>query len=487
MRRPRSCMLRLMSLLAAGACCASGWSGAVADDRLLPQQPAQDAPTGRGLVVTSPSAPNTAAAAAAERGYRWLTTKCYLPPDFDQAIFDDLWMTWPSALRERARQATPAERRRMLFSHYGLMASRSETGPALGYVDDGRGGWVMNCLACHTGKVAGRVILGVPNSHFALQTLTEDVRTLKVQRGKALAHLDLASLKIPLGTTHGATNAVVFGVVLGALRDKDLNLRDKKSAPEFHHHDMDAPALWNVRKKRGLYADGFAAHSHRPLLQFVMLPVNKGDTLKSWEPDFKDILSWIESLKPPTYVGPVDAPLALRGQALFEKTCTRCHGTYGPQETYPARIVPIDQVGTDPVRLQALTRDYRQAMEQGWFGNYGRDKYVLDPGGYVAPPLDGIWATAPYFHNGSVPTLWHVLHPDSRPVVWKRTEDGYDQDKVGLEAEILDAVPGTAKRAFERREYFDTRLNGKSAAGHPFADELNETEKSAVLEYLKTL
>jgi cytochrome c peroxidase len=112
---------------------------------------------------------------------------------------------------------------------------------------------------------------------------------------------------------------------------------------------------------------------------------------------------------------------------------------------------------------------------------------VADPGGYVAPPLDGIWATAPYFHNGSVPTLWHVLHSTERPKVWSRSEDGYDQVKVGLEVTTFEHLPAEAKTAAERRRYFNTQQFGKSAAGHTFPDALSEKEKTAVLEYLKTL
>jgi cytochrome c peroxidase len=107
--------------------------------------------------------------------------------------------------------------------------------------------------------------------------------------------------------------------------------------------------------------------------------------------------------------------------------------------------------------------------------------------GYVAPPLDGIWASAPYFHNGSVPTLWHLLHSDQRPVVWKRTEDGYDQNKVGLEIETFDKIPANVKANTHRRRYFDTKLPGKSAAGHTFPNVLDEDQKRDLLEYLKTL
>jgi hypothetical protein len=126
-------------------------------------------------------------------------------------------------------------------------------------------------------------------------------------------------------------------------------------------------------------------------------------------------------------------------------------------------------------------------MHKSWFGDYGKHEYNLEPTGYVAPPLNGIWASAPYFHNGSVPTLWHLLHPEQRPVVWRRTLYGYDHPKLGLEVEVFEELPAGVQRADERREYFDTRKKGKSAEGHLFVNELTEDEKRAVLEYLKTL
>ena len=425
----------------------------------------------------------------AERGYHWLTTKAFLPADFDQEIFDNLWKTWPAELRDKAEGATPAERRRMTFTRYGLMERPGSdgTGAALGYLPDGKGGWVMNCLACHTGKVAGRVIPGLPNSHFALETLTEEVRLLKLQMGKRLTHLDLGSLKMPLGQSRGTTNSVIFGVALGALRDKDLNLRRDVPPPKLLHHDMDAPPFWNVRRKQRIYSDGFAVKSPRLLVQFVMLPRNSGATLRSWETEFRDVLSWIESLESPRYPWEIDQSLADIGRIAFEQKCARCHGTYGKNASYPERIVPIAEVQTDGVRLASLTTEYRRGMRESWFGDYGREAYIESPGGYVAPPLNGIWATAPYLHNGSVPTLWHLLHPAERPAVWKRTEDGYDQSKIGLEVTTFEKVPAKVTTTAEKREYFDTHLTGKSAAGHPFPDEMSEDEKQAVLEYLKTL
>jgi hypothetical protein len=80
-----------------------------------------------------------------------------------------------------------------------------------------------------------------------------------------------------------------------------------------------------------------------------------------------------------------------------------------------------------------------------------------------------------------------VLHPDERPAVWKRTEDGYDRGRVGLEVQVADKVPAGLSYSADRRMWFDTRVTGKSAAGHRFPDDLTEPEKRAVLEYLKSL
>src|SRR4029077_6025753 len=110
------------------------------------------------LLISSARSAAPAAATAetpAEHGYRLLLTKPYLPPDFDQETFDELWKTWEEPLRSQAETATPDERRKLAFSRYGL---HTDTGDASGkpqqYVVDRQGNWTMSCLACHQGKVA---------------------------------------------------------------------------------------------------------------------------------------------------------------------------------------------------------------------------------------------------------------------------------------------------------------------------------------------
>jgi hypothetical protein len=442
-----------------------------------------------GLLLSTSVVAAQESKSAAERGYKFLTQKIYLPPDFTQEVFDEAWKQWPEPLRSQAEKATPEERRKLAFSRYGLTPRPDDPTKPLQYVV-ANGVWTMNCFACHGGQVAGKAIPGLPNSNFALQTLTDDTRAYKLANNRPLGRMDLGSLFVPLGTSNGTTNAVMFGVALMNFRDVELNVHKDRLPPKMTHHDMDAPPWWHFKKKDFIYADAFAAKGHRGLMQFMLVPQNGPEKFREWEDDFRDVFAYIESIEPPKYPYPIDDQLASRGRIAFNRVCADCHGTYGqtPEEkdTWPARVVPLDEVKTDPVRFQSLNAAQRNAYGSSWFTDYGKLPNVNEPKGYIAQPLDGIWASAPYFHNGSVPTLWHVLHPNDRPVVWKRSEAGYDQKLVGLEIQTYKALPNSLP-GDERRQYFNTLGFGKSAEGHRFPDELTEDEKTAVLEYLKTL
>ena len=95
---------------------------------------------------------------------------------------------------------------------------------------------------------------------------------------------------------------------------------------------------------------------------------------------------------------------------------------------------------------------------------------------------------APYFHNGSVADALARAASAASARSLARSEDGYDQQRVGLEVQELDRSSQAAlSPPASRRHYFNTETPGKSAAGHDFPDLLSEDEKQAVLEYLKTL
>jgi mono/diheme cytochrome c family protein len=425
--------------------------------------------------------------AAARRGYDFILNTPLVPADFPEAILNDVWEMWPEPLRTQAERATPEERRQLAFSRYGLTPRPDDPTKPLQYVVGADRQWTLNCFGCHGGKVAGRVVPGLPNAHYALQTLTEETRALKVARQTPLGRMDLGSVFVPLGSTNGTTNAVMFGVVLMHFRDADLNVHPGRSRPKLVNHDMDAPPWWHFKKKKFLYIDGFASKGHRGLSQFAMVPKNGPQKFRDWEASFRDVYAYLESLEAPRYPFQVDQELAAQGEQLFHRNCAECHGTYGANDDYPERLVAIEEVGTDRTRLDALTPAHRRSYGESWFNEYGQLPNRDNPGGYVAPPLDGVWASAPYLHNGSVPTLWHLLNSAERPVLWQRSEEGYDTERVGLEIRTFDALPAEAENPIVRRQYFDTRGFGKSAAGHTFPEKLSPAEKDAVLEYLKTL
>lgn len=436
----------------------------------------------------SPTDAPPAGLSSPERGLWFLLNKHYMASDLKQEEFDNLWKVWPEPLRTEAEKASPEERRKMAFSRYGLVELPGRTLP-MGFVSDGKQGWGMNCLACHGGKVAGEAIPGLPNSHFAFQTWAQDIVENRVRFHGHKRSEFARNLAVPLSRSNGSTNAQIFSVVLTALRDSDLVMKPltEMHPPPLLHHDLDAPAFWNLKKKQSLYIDGYVSKSHRVIMQFVMLPTNSADRIKGWDDDFADILAFAESVKPPLYKWPIDRELAAKGETVFNDHCSSCHGTYGKNASYPEKMVSIEEVGTDRRRLDGMTLEHRKFFDHGWISEDGKVKVVEHPTGYVAPPLDGVWASAPYFHNGSVPTLWHVLHPEERPKVWRRSEDGYDTARVGLEVKEFAQLPSEAKSADTKRMYFNTALPGKSAAGHDFPNSLSEDERTALLEYLKSL
>jgi hypothetical protein len=197
-------------------------------------------------------------------------------------------------------------------------------------------------------------------------------------------------------------------------------------------------------------------------------------------------------LPPPPYPFAVDMAVAALGAKLFAKACVSCH--------YPgnANIFASGYVGTDanraniwtPFSVSGLAQVLRVSCTDPVTCNNPDGTPLPDSeitratGGYMALPLDGIWARAPYLHNGSVPTLYALLTGD-RPAQFYRGNIVYDQTKVGFVADQA-VTPGAAP--------YDTTRSGHSNVGHSSPDFTggidwkNEPEKlHEMLEFLKTL
>lgn len=301
--------------------------------------------------------------------------------------------------------------------------------------------------------------------------------------------------------------------------------------------------------------------------------------------------------------GQIDTRLAEAGAVLFHTkdlwanganaqipkpdsngSCAGCHGVYSPRYAAdPAMLpdprlkgvagitTPIEIIRTDPERTNVMSDPMKVAWNTSWWSydelhpdwtpeGQGRPGQSLarlrndvagggqrlegpnrwsDIKGYTAPPLYGVWAAAPYFHNGSVPTVWHVLKPSERPGIWAPplTEpdapglnkgfdyslNAYDLDKLGWKYEEIPCIAGTeryncnptsaadrllswlsnqlgskywlgyqvtpplSKKDMEARRIVNTHEFSRGNEGHDFTEMLTDPERLALIEYMKTL
>ncbi|HEY2159012.1 MAG TPA: di-heme-cytochrome C peroxidase [Isosphaeraceae bacterium] len=248
----------------------------------------------------------------------------------------------------------------------------------------------------------------------------------------------------------------------------------------------------------------------------------------------------------------LDRTKVAAGAKLFKANCEACHSLAGPDGRFPQNdafkrrpdidlvrttIVPLSQIGTDPrfienFGLGAKPGPFADFLKPGADGQVARasilglsvakmiERKILEEGfakdspefdarqaqlnsfhnapanpplggqGYKARPLNGVWATAPYLHNGSVPNLFELLKPADRRV--KSFHVGswqFDPKHVGFET-----APGEGTTELKTVD-----VPGNSNAGHSgpnftqtadgrgkFRD-FTEEERWALVEFMKTI
>jgi hypothetical protein len=168
-----------------------------------------------------------------------------------------------------------------------------------------------------------------------------------------------------------------------------------------------------------------------------------------------------------------------------------------PVELHPTPTEPLDlknlSVAKGLAYVTAYVEDhaYRAAgvtpAERPRLDGYGLPIGVRELRAYKARPLAGVWATPPFLHNGSVPTIYQLLSPqDERSTTFYKGTFAYDPRHLGFET-------GAFKNAF----LFDTKITGNHNSGHEFragqrgngviGRGLLPQERWALLEYLKVL
>ncbi|MCU1283121.1 MAG: uncharacterized protein JWM53_6667 [bacterium] len=365
-----------------------------------------------------------------------------------------------------------------------------------------------NCLSCHAAKIAGKLVIGLgttsqdftqdPSSQIELAGMLLGAGPEKDEWRKFADRVEAVG-PYAVALTTGVTAADNIAAVLFAHRDRAtlawsatplLDLPPPSQAPGV---PVDVPPWWRMAKKNAMFYDG-AGRGDQARIMMTASTLCTDDVASAQAIDayFGDVRAYILSLTAPPYPLAVDAALAARGQSVFEHTCSECHGSYGAGGTYPNLMIPVAEIGTDPTIASGAAQFADRFVQ--WFADsfYGQTARLDPEAAYYAPPLDGIWATAPYLHNGSVPSLATLLDSSQRPAYWRRrATDGlgndFDGAIVGFAYDVVDHGQDAEPDATLRRRIYDTTKPGYGNGGHTYGDALAPDDRAALIEYLKTL
>ena len=417
-------------------------------------------------------------------------------------------------------------------------------------IDTPRGkGLTFSCAICHSASLFGRTVMGLTNKRVRANEFF-------VMAKKYIPHVPSALFKWGTNATEderlmfrqtkynlgsvGAVEPQVLGldtslpqVALSlSRRGKDEYASKSKfyeSYPrrnKLDHFVADSkPAVWwNLKHKTRWLADGSIVSGNPVFTNFLWNELGRGTDLKELEewmranPEvISDLTAAAFGTQAPRWtdffpVSTLDLDRAKRGQALFNTSCKKCHGEYlkawdqenaasldGADLFATTKVIyfektPVKNVGTDPQRAQGM-KAFADRLNELAISKWM--KTVVEPqDGYVPPPLEGIWARYPYFHNNSVPSLCALLTKASeRPAIFYQgpandPDTDFDSECVGYP--VGDQIPAQWKKEADAR--FDTSKAGLRNTGHEKmflnADgsyKWTQAQRLDLIHFLKTL
>lgn len=426
-----------------------------------------------------------------EKGRQALLEKAYVSCGLPERIFREL-TTNKSVVEVPGRTAKAA----------GLPFNTNVTTNA-----DGVSIVSNNCLTCHGTVLFGELVLGLGNEFL---DFTSNASVLAERAGALVngaaetraweLYADRIAAIAPFIQTRtvgvNPANNLTFALI--AHRDAQTNAWSDKpllALPPTDPPPVSVPPWWRMKKKPAMFSLGEGRLDHaRIMMSASMLCSDTLEELQAIDAYAADIRAFLANLEPPQWPFDLNDSQVQVGEQVFSDNCSQCHGTYGENGQYPARLVPIEQVQTDSTLVDFAHGEGIAYID--WFNRsfYGQAATLSPGAGYVAPPLDGIWATAPFLHNGSVPSLRALLNSAIRPAIWYHTvssasdSDSYDTVNLGWPyRELPDGSSADQTDAGHDSRVYDTRIRGYANTGHRFGDHLSESDRSAVIEYLKTL
>lgn len=413
---------------------------------------------------------------------------------------------------------------------------------------EGAVGFTFSCATCHTGNLFGTSVLGLTNrfpraNEFFVAGKTAapfvDKNLFKVFLNASKEDVQMLERSLEATKFIGAKKPLAMGLDT-SLASVALSLSrrglDEYALKKYVHAfnprtnpldkipaDSKPMPWWNLKYKNRWLADGSVVSGNPIFTNFLWNEIGRGADLKKLEAWMVENQSTIDELtttvfatQAPRYtdffdVNDIDLNSAKRGEVIYLNSCKKCHGVYekGWSQLNGHKLDPKEQiattkviyhkktkvvdVGTDPLRYEGMryfANDLNRLKISKMAGT------IVEPQkGYVPPPLEGIWARWPYFHNNSIPNLCALLTASKdRPQTFymgEALDKNNDFDRKCNGYPLDDKTP----QKWKTPDYFyDTKKLGMTNQGHDegiFLKEgrelLSSQDKLDLIEFLKTL
>ena len=413
-------------------------------------------------------------------------------------------------------------------------------------------GFTISCAACHSSNLFGTTVLGLTNrfpkaNEYFIKTkkyapvikplvntwlfdmATDATPSEKKMIVDTLDNLQRVEAKAPIA------NGLDTSLAQVAL---SLNIRadDEWATPsmvyqilsrpdeflDYHPADSKPAVWWNLKYKNRWLSDGSVVQGNPIITNLLWNEIGRGSDLKQLGNWINQNKTAIDELTASVFaneaprltdffdISRIDIASARRGETIFNTSCAKCHGNYDKVWSQPGseQLSIVDQIRTTLVRYPEQTKVIDVGTDPNrYLGmrslvqlnklRISKDNEVIIQAqkGYVPPPLVGIWARWPYFHNNSAPSLCAVLTPASqRPKVYfsgealSKTKD-FDYECNGYP--LGDKTPANWKTAANK---FDTSKEGMRNTGHDeriFMENgkelLTAQDKKDLIQFLQTL
>jgi len=410
-------------------------------------------------------------------------------------------------------------------------------------------GLTFSCATCHTSSLFGKSVMGltnkrvransffhmakktvpfIPSKLFQIGTRANDDERQQFRRTK----YNLNAIGAVVPQVLGLDTSLPQVALSLARRNNDEYATKNKFLEKFprqnplNHFVADSkPAVWwNLKYKTRWLSDGSIVEGNPIFTNFLWNELGRGTDLKELEKwmqnntqKIKELTAAAFSTKAPRWTdffeaSTIDISSAKRGEKIFENSCAKCHGSYEKAWNLPSaeelnevellettkvsyhEQTPVKDVGTDPQRYQGM-KFFSERLNELKISKWMQTK-VEPQKGYVPPPLVGIWARYPYFHNNSVPSLCALLtKAEDRPKKFVQgpainKETDFDSECVGYPVgkdipkewyKDKDAIFNTSKRGLRNightKMFLDKQGNEK----------YSPSQKKDLINFLKTL